>query len=168
MVGSSILLSLVVQQLVAILVLSKEEVNIPPSTPLSWLETQDSVSFFSSFTLLFIYFWLHWVLFAAFRIFFEACGLLVAMHGLLSSCVSQVPEFAVPGAAAAGSLVVVHGLRCPMACGMWVLRPGIRLAPSASEGGFLTIGPPGKPLYLHSFSDTLDHLYYHDSQFFFR
>ena len=33
LVGSSILLSIVVQQLVATLVLSQEEMSVPPSTP---------------------------------------------------------------------------------------------------------------------------------------
>ena len=98
----------------------------------------------------------------------EACGLLVAKHGLLSSCGTQVSEYAVPGAAAAGSVVAVHRLGCPVACGMLVLQPGIKLASSALEGRFFTIGLPGKSLYLHSFSDMLDHLYHHDSKFFFR
>ena len=36
--------------------------------------------------LLFIYFWPHGFLVAALGIFVQACGLLVAVHGLLSSC----------------------------------------------------------------------------------
>ena len=41
------------------------------------------------------------------------------------------------------SLVVAQGAY-PIACGILVPRPGIRLAPPALEGGFLTTGPPGK------------------------
>ena len=42
------------------------------------------------------------------------------------------------------SLVVVHGLSCPTACGILVPRPGIEPMPPVLEGGFSTTGPPGK------------------------
>ena len=50
--------------------------------------------------------WLHRVLVAAHEIFVAACG-------LLSSCSTRALE-------RAGSVVVVHRLSCPMACGMLV------------------------------------------------
>ena len=61
---------------------------------------------------------------------------LVVARGL-SSCDVQAPE-------CTGSVVVAHGLRCPVACGILVPLPGIKPASSALEGGFLTTGPPGK------------------------
>ena len=43
--------------------------------------------------------------------------------------------------------VVVHGLSCPVACGILVLWPGIEPTfPAPLEGGSLTTGPPGKSL----------------------
>ena len=42
------------------------------------------------------------------------------------------------------SVVAVHRLSCPAACGILVPRPGIEPASPAQEGGFLTTGPPGK------------------------
>ena len=45
-----------------------------------------------------------------------------------------------------GSLVVVHGLSSSAACGVLVLRPGIKHTVSVLEGGFLTTGPPAKSL----------------------
>ena len=38
------------------------------------------------------------------------------------------------------------GLSCPIACGILVPLPGIKPLSPALEGGFLTIGPPGKSL----------------------
>ena len=46
------------------------------------------------------------------------------------------------------SLVVVWGLRCPVACGILIPRPGIGPSSPALEGGFLTARPPGKSLGL--------------------
>ena len=49
-----------------------------------------------------------------------------------------------------GSLVLVHGLSCPMICGILVPQPGLKPTCPALQGGFLTSGPPGKsPHYLH-------------------
>ena len=72
-----------------------------------------------------------------------------------------------------GSEVVVHRLSCHMAGRLLVPRPGIKHLPSALQGGFLTTGPPTKPL-LHVFDQpcasckTLDlewfniiHFFYH-------
>ena len=42
-----------------------------------------------------------------------------------------------------GSVVVPHGLSCPVACGNLVPGPGIKPMSPALEGGFLTTGPPG-------------------------
>ena len=66
---------------------------------------------------------------------------LVVVCGLLSSCGVQAPG-------RVGSVVVVHGLSCPVACGILVPRPGIEPTSLALEGGFLTTGPPGKSLFL--------------------
>ena len=44
------------------------------------------------------------------------------------------------------SLVVVHRLSCPMACGILVPQPGIESVSPALAGGFLTTGPPETPL----------------------
>ena len=46
----------------------------------------------------------------------------------------------------ADSLVVVHKFSCPKAHGILVPQFGIEPTPSALEGRFLTIGPPGKSL----------------------
>ena len=75
----------------------------------------------------------------------------------LSSCGTQAPECAGSVVAACGlsscgvwalehvgSVVVAHGLSCPAACGILIPQPGIKPASPASEGGFLTTGPPGK------------------------
>ena len=40
----------------------------------------------------------------------------------------------------------MHGLSCPVACGILVPQPGIKPVSPALEGGFLTTGPPGKSL----------------------
>ena len=81
---------------------------------------------------LFIYFWLHQVLVVARRPFVAVCR-------LLSSCGAQAPK-------RAGSVVVAHGLSCPVACGILVPRPGIEPVSPALQDGFLTTGPPGKSL----------------------
>ena len=43
-----------------------------------------------------------------------------------------------------GSVVVVHGLSCPVACGIFILQPGMEPMSPALRGGFLTTGPPGR------------------------
>ena len=48
------------------------------------------------------------------------------------------------GCSSWASLVVVHGLSCPTACGILVPRPGIEPTSPALEGEFSTAGPPGK------------------------
>ena len=48
------------------------------------------------------------------------------------------------------SLVVSGRLSRLQAYGILVPRPGIKPTSSASQGRFLTIGPPGKALSLHS------------------
>ena len=45
----------------------------------------------------------------------------------------------------ASSVVVLHRLSCPAACGIILVpRPGIEPTSPALEGGFFTTGPPGK------------------------
>ena len=46
-------------------------------------------------------------------------------------------------------LIVDYGLRCFVACGILVPRPGIEPVSPVLESRFLTTGPPGKP---HIFS----------------
>ena len=46
------------------------------------------------------------------------------------------------------SSVAVHGLSCPMACGILVSRSGIEPLSSALEGGFLTTEPAGMSLII--------------------
>ena len=49
-----------------------------------------------------------------------------------------------PALECTGSVVVVHGLSYPAACG--ILVPGLEIEPvsPALAGGFVTTGPPGK------------------------
>ena len=104
------------------------------------------------FFLIFIYFWLHWVLVAAHRIFTAVWGLFVAVCRLLSSCcvqaaVHRLSSCGVQAPECVGSVVVAHGLNCPAACGILVPWLGIESKSPALEGGFLTTGPWGKSLY---------------------
>ena len=46
----------------------------------------------------------------------------------------------------AGSVVVVSGLNCFVACGILVTQPGVKPTYPALQGGFLTPEPPGKSL----------------------
>ena len=60
------------------------------------------------------------------------------------------------------------GSRAQPLRGMWDLpRPGLKPVSPALAGRFSTTVPPGKPLCLHSYSEVLDHLHYHYSEFFF-
>ena len=52
------------------------------------------------------------------------------------SCGTQAP-------ACAGSVVLAHGLSCSAACRILVPQAEIKPEASASQGGFLTTGPPG-------------------------
>ena len=45
-----------------------------------------------------------------------------------------------------GSVVVAHGLRCPVACGFFVPRPATGPVSAALTGRFLTAGPSGMSL----------------------
>ena len=69
----------------------------------------------------------------------ECTGSVVVAYGL-SSCGVQALEHT-------GSVVVAHGLSWPAAGGILVLQKGIEPTSSASEGRFLTTGPPGKSLH---------------------
>ena len=55
----------------------------------------------------------------------------------------------------AGSVVVVHGLRCAAAREILVSQPRIELMSPALQGGFLSTGPPGKSLY-HFVLDSIE------------
>ena len=72
--------------------------------------------------------------------------LLVVVRGLLIAVASLV---AAHGLGSTGSLVVVLGLVALHST--WDLpRPGIKPVSPALAGRFLTTGPPGKSLQLHS------------------
>ena len=73
--------------------------------------------------IIYLFIWLHWVL-------VEARGIFIVEGGLQSM--------------QARSAFVVHRLSCPLAQGVFVLKPGIKIMSLALEGGFLTIRPPGK------------------------
>ena len=51
-------------------------------------------------------------------------------------------------ACAGFSLGMACGLSCPAACGILVPQPGVEPVSPALRDGFLTTGPPGKPLYV--------------------
>ena len=51
---------------------------------------------------------------------------------------------------------VAHGLSRPMPCGILVPQPETEPTSPALEGGFLTIGPPGRSLNKKSFLTHLD------------
>ena len=59
----------------------------------------------------------------------------------------------------AGSVVVMHGLRCSTAREILVSQPRTKLMSPALQGGFLSTGPPGKSLY-HFFLDSIDVISY--------
>ena len=70
-------------------------------------------------------------------------------QGLLSSCGMQashcggVPCWDLWALHTWASVVVMHGLSCPKACGIFPDQ-GSNLCPPALAGGFLTTGSPGK------------------------
>ena len=80
---------------------------------------------------LFIYFWPRWVFVLEHRL-----PLVVA----LGSCSSWQRM----GSRHSGSVVVTHGLSCPMARGILVPRPGIETVSLALADGLPTTGVPGK------------------------
>ena len=68
---------------------------------------------------------------------------------VLSSCDVQASHdsgFSCCGAQA--SVVMAHGLRCPVACGILVPGPEVKPVSSASAGGFLTTDHQGTILTL--------------------
>ena len=93
-----------------------------------------------------VYFWLHWVFVAAHRLFPSSS--LVAVSGGYSSRSAQAFHcngFSCCGAKAlgcSGSVVVVHKLNCPVACGIFPDQ-GSNLCPLQLAGGFLTTLPRG-------------------------
>ena len=70
----------------------------------------------------FFFFWLCWV-------FIPPQASLFVVYRLQGACAAAVP---------------VHGLRCPIACGILVPRPVTDSMSLALAGRFLTTGPPGK------------------------
>ena len=66
----------------------------------------------------------------------------ICLFGCIGSQLQQPPQLW-----HAGSVVVVCGLSCPVACGVLVLRPGIRPVSPAPQGSFLTSEPAGESLY---------------------
>ena len=79
----------------------------------------------------------NFVFFIYFYFYFFGCaGSLLQCLGF-SSCGPWTLE-------GTGSAVRTRGLSCPVACGILVLRSGIKLVSPALEGGFLTTGPPEK------------------------
>ena len=71
-----------------------------------------------------------------FRIYLAALGLSLSTWEVFVSC-------GLFRWGTQASLVVALELRCPGACGILGLRPGIIPVSPALEGGFLTSGPPG-------------------------
>ena len=109
---------------------------------------------FHKYSEVFIYLRLHWVLIAACGLF-SSCG----EQGLLSSCGMQASlcgGFSCCGAQALGmqtSVVVVHGHRCPAACGIFPDQGSNPVSP-ALAGGFFITGPPGKSTVLFHMTGT--------------
>ena len=81
------------------------------------------------------------------------CGLLIAVaslvaeYGLLGALASGV---AVHGLESTGRAVTVHGLTCPVVCGLVVPGPGVEPLSPTLAGRLLTTGPPEKSL-IYSF-----------------
>ena len=113
------------------------------------------LSIFYNF-ILFIYFWLHWVFVAAYRLSlvaecrgysllrctgFSLWWLLLlwstgSRHAGFSSCGLRAPERSLSSC----------GSRAKLICGMWRLPgPGLEPVSPALAGGFLTNAPSGKP-----------------------
>ena len=78
---------------------------------------------------------------------FYSCG----NRGLLSSCgarTSRCSDFSCCGARAPrpqASVVVAHGLSCPVACGI-LPDQGLKTGFPSLAGRFLTTGPPGEEI----------------------
>ena len=77
------------------------------------------------------------------------CGARFSHRSAFALCGARALEHAgsvvaAPGLQGAGAVVVKHGLRAPQHVGL--PGPGVELVSPALAGGFLTTGPPGKPL----------------------
>lgn len=88
---------------------------------------------------------------------FSSCG----DRGLLFSCGAWASHCSAlwlqsTGSRCVGSVVVGHGFRCSAACGIFP-GPGTELI-SLALVGFLTPGPPGKPLYIFNIVRFLHHI----------
>ena len=85
-------------------------------------------------------YWLCWVSVAMQGLsLFSTSGAPLLLWSVGSRCMGSV--VVAHGVENAGSAVVVHGLTCPAACGVFLDQPS---NPPALTGGFLTTGPPGK------------------------
>ena len=77
----------------------------------------------------------------------SSCGVWASHCGGFSCCDGFSGMWAsvvvAPRLYCTGSVVVAHGLSCPMACGS--SRPSVELVSSALQGRFFTTGPPGQP-----------------------
>ena len=83
-------------------------------------------------------------------VFIAAHGLSLVVSGGYASCGAQVfhcSGFSLQsmGSWHLGSVVAVHSLSCPLACGILVPAPGIKPVYLGLGGGFLTTGPSGSP-----------------------
>ena len=81
---------------------------------------------------------------------YSRCGawLLVAVPSLVApaQAVGQwALRVAAHGLKITGSVAVVHGLSCSVACGIFQDQPGIKPISPALAGRFFTTEPPGKP-----------------------
>ena len=74
----------------------------------------------------------------------SSCGVSLSSCGVrLSSCVQALESV--------GSVVMVHRLSCPAACGILVPWSGMEPTFFSLEGKFLTTGPQGSPFFPLSF-----------------
>ena len=106
-------------------------------------DTTDRLSTFLVYLFLlacFVFNLLHGVFLSGTRSLVAPCGTFVAVHRLFS-CDTWAPEHV-------GSVVAACRLSCLKACGILVAWTGIKPTSSALQGGFLTIRPPGSPMYI--------------------
>ena len=84
----------------------------------------------------------------------SSCGMRLSSCGVcLSSCGVTLSSCGVQALESVGSVVTVHRLSCPAACG--ILVPWLGMEPTflSLEGRLLTSGPPGKSFFFPSPSE---------------
>ena len=151
LVNSSVFLSMIVQQLVMILVLSQEGVRTHPSTPPSWTNLLFLLFFFFySIFYLFIYLFIYLFLAVLGPRFcaraFSSCGergpLLITVRGPPTIAASLAAEHRLQTRRLSSC-----GSRAQPLRGMWdPPRPGLEPVSPALAGRPPTTAPPGKPL----------------------